>query len=339
MADQTGAATRSVIQRLQADATQFDFMQAVRRIERANADRPPIGHSVRIGDDPIRFGQSPSLRFATSTLERCEPGGGDKPPRLFVHFLGLLGPNGPMPIHITEYARERILANHDRTLACFLDVFNHRMISLFYDAWARNQQTVSFERGGENDRFAVYLASFFGVGMESFLNRDSIPDLAKIYYSGRLVCQTRHAEGLKAIVEDYFKIETTIQEFRGQWINLTEAYKCRMGESPYTGLLGSTIVVGSKVWDCQQKFRVRLGPMSFKDYTRMLPRGDSFKRLCDWLKNYVGYSMSWDAQLVLKADEVPAIALGKQGQMGWTTWLKSRPFARDADDLVVRPAA
>jgi type VI secretion system protein ImpH len=328
-----------VTQRLQAAPEAFDFLQAVRRIEGANRDRPPMGHSGRVGDDPVRFGQKPYVDFASSTVDRFEPAVDDKPARLFVNFIGLLGPNGPMPIHFTEYVMERIMSGHDRTLARFLDIFHHRMISLFYDAWARNQQTVSYERGGENDRFAAYLASFFGMGMPSFLNRDSVPDLAKIYYSGRLVCPTRHAEGLRAILEDYFKIKTTIQEFVGQWIHVSPGDQCRVGESPRTGQLGRTVVVGSMVWDCSQKFRVRLGPMSFADYTRMLPAGDSFRRLCDWLKNYVGYSLAWDAQLVLRAEEVPQASLGKLGQLGWTTWLKSKPFIRDADELVVQPAA
>lgn len=339
MADETGATAYSVMQRLQAAPEMFDFLQAVRRIEGANAGRPPMGHSVRVGDDPVRFCQNPHNDFATSALKRLEPATPDTPARLYVNFFGLLGPNGPMPLHFTEYVIERSLNFHDLTLARFLDVFHHRMLSLFYDAWARNQQAVSYERGGEHDRFATYLASCFGMGMPSFLDRDSVPDLAKIYYSGRLACQTRHAEGLQAVIEDYFKIKTTIKEFVGQWIAVPQGDQCRMGESPRTGQLGRTLVVGSMIWDCSQKFRVRLGPMSFADYTRMLPAGDSFKRLSDWVLNYVGYSLTWDAQLVLKKEEVPQATLGKVGQLGWTTWLKSKSFTRDADDLVVRPAA
>jgi len=338
MADQTGPAAPSVIQALSAAPEQFDFMQALRRIECAYPACPPIGHSLRASDDPVRFSQMPSLRFAPSMLEYCEQGEGDKPPRLFINGFGLLGPNGPMPLPFTEYVRERLLTARDPTLARFLDIFHHRMLSLFYDAWARNHQGVSLERGGSDDRFSCFIASFFGMGMPSFLNRDSIPDHAKLHYSGRLVCQTRNAEGLGAILSDYFKLPATIIEFVGHWLTLPQQYRCRLGESPDTGRLGSTAVVGSNVWDCQQKFRVRLGPMCFLDYVRMLPDGDSYRRLCDWLKNYVGYSLYYDIQLVLKADEVPQTCLGKVGKVGWTTWLGSQPARKDADNLIVNPA-
>ena len=339
MADQIWTAAPSVIEALYAAPEAFDFMQALRRIECAFPACPPIGHSLRASDDPVRFGQMPSLRFAPSMLECCERAVGGKPPRLFVNGFGLLGPNGPMPLPFTEYVRERLLTARDPTLARFLDIFHHRMLSLFYDAWARNHQAVSLERGGDDDRFACFIASFFGMGMPSLLNRDTVPDPAKLHYSGRLVCQTRHPEGLRAILADYFKIPATIIEFVGHWLTLPEQYRCRLGESPDTGCLGSTAVVGARVWDCQQKFRVRLGPMCFQDYTRMLPDGDSFRRLCDWLKYYVGYSLSYGVQLVLKAEEVPQTCLGSQGKLGWTTWLSSRPVTRDAEDLIVQPAA
>lgn len=339
MADPVGIAACPVIQALQAAPTTFDFLQALRRIEREHPACPPIGHGVRSVDDPVRFGQVASLRFAPSMLESCEPGSGGRPPRLLVNGFGLLGPNGPLPLHLTEYVRERLLLHRDLTMGRFLDVFHHRMIALFYDAWARNNQAVSFERGGEDDRFAVYVASFFGMGMASLLQRDGVSDVAKLHYAGRLACQTRNAEGLRAILAGYFKVPVAILEFVGQWIELPERYRCRLGQSPETGTLGASVVIGSRVWDCQQKFRVRLGPMDRQDYLRMLPGGDSFRRLCDWMKLYVGHSLAWDVQLVLKAADVPETCLGKQGQAGWTTWLTSRPVTRDADNLVVQPAA
>jgi type VI secretion system protein ImpH len=339
MADPAGPAAPSIIQELCAAAEQFDFMQALRRIECAYPSSPPIGHSARATEDPVRFGQMPSLRFAPSMFECCECRTAGLPPRLLVNGFGLLGPNGPMPLPFTEYVRDRLLSARDPTLARFLDIFHHRMISLFYDAWARNHPCVSFERGGDHDRFSCYIASFFGMGMPSFLRRDSIPDHAKHHYSGRLACQTRNAEGLQALLCDYFKIPVSLVEFVGQWLPLPERYRCRLGESHDTGRLGVTAVVGASVWECQQKFRVRLGPMALRDYLRMLPDGDSFQRLRDWLKTYAGYSLSYDVQLILKAEEVPRTCLGNAGKLGWTTWLGSHPHPQDATDLIVRPAA
>jgi len=316
----------------------FDFFQAVRRIECTRPDLPGVGRSQRPKEDPVRFCQAASLAFAPSTIAGYSPGPGGGPPRFVVNFLGLLGPNGPMPLHITEYVRERVRHHRDETLARFLDVFHHRMISLFYRAWACSQQTVSYDRDGD-DRFAVYIGSLFGIGMDSFRDRDAVPDIAKLHYSGRLVCGTRHAEGLRAIVSDYFGIAAEIDEFVGAWIDLPEDCCCRLGASPESGLVGSTAIVGSRVWQCQHKFRLKLGPMRLSAYERLLPGSDSLQRLIAWIRNYVGDELSWDVQLMLKGEEVPQLCLGQTGRLGWTTWLSSKPFEEDVDDLVLRPFA
>ena len=329
------AAAHSVINQLYEQPHRFDFFMAVRRLENCFPGRPRMGHSQTPADDPVRFCHDPTLAFPPSTLKGLEFGKGGRSPRLFVQFLGAFGPNGPLPLALTAYARERHLAKDD-TLARFLDVFHHRIVSLFYRAWAASQQAVQFERGGD-DRFAVYIGSLFGLGMPSLRHRDAVPDVAKLHYSGRLVCQTRHAEGLRALLEDYFRIKVNLEEFVGQWIDVPPDCQCRVGQTPRTGLLGRTIVIGSRVWDCQQKFRLRFGAMPLADYERMLPGGGSLVRLAGWVRNYLADEFSWDLQLVLKKEEVPKSIMGKYGRLGWTTWLQSKPFDHDADDLVLRP--
>ncbi len=336
MAGEDRAKAGSVTRELQAAPYKFDFFQAARRIECSRSDIPRIGCSQHPREDAVRFCQEPSLAFAPSTISRYSPASGDRRPRVFVNFFGLLGPNGPMPLHITEFVRERVRHHGDRTLARFFDLFNHRMIALFYRAWASNQQTVSYERE-DQDRIAVYIGSLFGIGMSAFRNRDAIPDVAKLHYSGRLVCGTRHAEGLRAIVSNYFGVPAETEEFVGEWVELPEGCRCCLGDSPETGLVGRTVIVGSRVWQCQHKFRIRLGPMGLGGYLRMLPGRDSLGRLIAWVRNYLGDELSWDVQLVLRAEEVPEVHLGQTGRLGWTTWMKSKPFEKDADDLVLRP--
>jgi len=335
MASEDRAAADALIRSLHEKPHGYSFYQAVRRLENARADLPRVGHSRRPSEDPIRFCQEASLAFPPATLKELRRGALGGAPQLFVTFMGLLGPNGPMPFHLTEYARGRALA-HDETLSRFLDVFNHRMVSLFYRAWASCNQAVNYERG-DGDRYAVYAGSLFGIGMSSLRERDRVPDGAKLYYSGRLVCQTRHRDGLRALLEDYFRIPARITEFVGQWLPLPEAYRCRLGESAETGSLGATAIVGAHIWDCQQKFRIVFGPMALADYERMLPGEASHERLVDWIRNYTGDELCADVQLILKAEEVPQVQLGAQGRLGWTTWLSSAPFERDADDLVLRP--
>ena len=327
----------SLINKLYEQPHAYNFFMAVRRLECACPDLPRTGYSRSPAGDPIRFCQEPTLAFPPSTLQKLEFGRDGRPPKLFVHFMGLLGPNGPMPLQLTEYARQR-QRERDNTLARFLDVLNHRFVALFYRAWAACQQAVNFERG-EADRFAVYVGSLFGLGMPSLRNRDAVPDVAKLHYSGRLSCLTRHAGGLEAILQHFFGVETTIEEFIGQWINIPPDCCCRLGETPRTGSLGRTAICGSRMWDCQQKFRIRFGAMALADYERLLPGGNSLVRVAAWVRNYIGDELSWDMQLVLKKEEVPTIRMGQFGRLGWTSWLSSKPFEHDVDDLVLRPSA
>ena len=339
MASEDGFETHSLIDQLAADPYRFDFYHAVRSLEALHPTSPRVGNSLRVADDPVRFCQQPSLRFEPATLTEFRHQRENAPMRMFVAFLGLLGPMGPMPLHLTEFIRDRERNANDPTGARFLDIFNHRVISLFYRAWAVNQQAVSFDRP-ELDRFVVYVATLIGLGTSNLRNRDEVPDLAKLHYSGRLAAQTRNAEGLRAILEDYFKVHVEIEQFVGHWMKLPKDCQCRLGESRDTGVLGKTAIVGTKIWECQQRFKIRMGPMGFADYQRLLPSGRSIRRLRDWVLNYVAQQFGFDVQLVLRGNEVPDCKLGKGARLGWSTWMKTKPgpMEKDRDDLVLKVA-
>ena len=141
-----------------------------------------------------------------------------------------------MPLHLTEYARDRIINSGDPTLARFLDVFHHRMLSLVYRAWADAQPTVQFDRP-DSDRFAAYIGSLVGIGLPSLEDRDAMPDLAKRYFAGRLVCQARNAEGLQAILSEFFRLPMRLVEFVGRWLPLPDDCRCvlRVGSATTLG--------------------------------------------------------------------------------------------------------
>src|ERR1043165_8875193 len=145
-------------------------------------DLPRVGHSISVSEDPVRFWQKPSLRFAPSTIDSVE--GPASAPRMAVNFFGLFGPNAPMPPHITEYALERELPpNKDSTITAFFNIFHQRLISFFYRAWAANQKAVDLDRP-EDQRFAIYLGAFFGIGMRPLQERDAVADKAKLFFTG-----------------------------------------------------------------------------------------------------------------------------------------------------------
>jgi type VI secretion system protein ImpH len=351
-----------LIEELAKNPFRFDFFRAVRLLENQLSDNPRIariGSSSLPSQDPIRFAQNPTLAFAPSTVEKLTRSESSGVPRLFIHFFGLFGPNGPLPMHITEYARERQMHSADHTLTAFVNVFNHRFASFFYRAWAANQKAVDMDRYVKWDEnrgkghpdlknepaFARYVASFFGLSIDSPTETTSseasakseVPLCSRLYFAGRLAAQTRNTEGLEAILCDFFQIKTEIQTFVGRWLDLPTNSLCKVGDSPETGKIGVTTIVGSRVWECQLNFRIRFGPMKLTDFERMLPVTTSFERLKKWVRSYVGEHFFWDVQLVLKADEVPDTCLGQAGRLGWTTWMKTGPFTKDAEDVILNP--
>lgn len=327
----------NVAEALAREPSAFDFFQALRLVECCNLPQPRIGCSARPEQDPVRLGQDPSLAFAPSTLASFEPASANGPARLACHFLGLFGPNGPLPLHLTEYATERRRHVHDTTLIAFADVFHHRMLSLFYRAWSLSRPTVSFDRP-EQDWFARYLASLFGMGLPALCGRDAFPDRAKLSYAGLLADHTRNPDGLRTMIGDHFHLPVRIEEFIGAWLLLPLASRCRLGTSPETGSLGRTAVAGSWVWSGQSRFRIVFGALTLIDYQRFLPGEPALAEVIAMVRIYVGDELEWELNLVLKKSEVPPIALGGPLRLGWTTWLPQSARAGDAADLILEPA-
>lgn len=321
-------------QALEAQPYKFGFYQTLRRFECLRKEKPRIGMSVRPADDVLRLSQEPSVAFAPSTLASFKIGTDENLSKLAVYFFGLFGPNGPLPLHLTEYARDRIRNSDDPTFSEFVDIFHNRMLSLFYRSWASAQPAVNFDRPDE-DRFSVYMGALFGLGMPSLKNRDEIPDLAKLHFAGRLSSQAKNAEGLMAIISTFFKVPVVIEQFIGEWLKIPGNNWCRLGVSPAIATLGVNTAIGDYVWQCQQKFRIILGPLEYQDYEHLLPGRNSGKRLRALVRNYIGDSMNWDVKLVLKKKKVPAFRLGEDDLLGWNTWLGRRTSNDDADDLVL----
>ena len=314
----------------------FGFLHTLRRLDCLQPERPRIGATARPADDPVRLGQRPSLRFAPAELAALVQSAAGRPPRLQVYFLGLLGPNGPLPLHLTEYARERERNVGDTTFARFLDIFHHRILALLYRAWAQAQPAVSFDRP-DQDRFGTDLASLSGNAMPAFQDRDAMPDLAKRHYAGHLSCPTRHPEGLESILRHLLGLPVRIEEFVGRWLVLPPDCRLRLGETPRTGALGATTTLGGRVWDHQSKCRVRIGPLRLAEYERLLPGNAALVRVKSVVRNYVGDALEWDLNPVLAEPEVPRLRLGSGPRLGWTTWLASGALGRDGDDLKLDP--
>ena len=315
----------------------FEFYDAVRRIECAYPQHPRLGRSTKPAEDPVRLRHTASLAFAPRMLDRLERPADGQPPRLYGLFLGLFGPNAPLPLHLTEYAIDRQINARDTTFSAFADVFHHRMMSLFYRTWADAQPTVQYDRPAD-DRFATYVGALVGLATPHLHDRDALPDQGKRFFAGRLLQQTRNAEGLKTLLEDFFRIPVRVIEFVAEWMRLPNEAHLRLGGGASVAALGRTAVAGESVWGAQQRFRLRIGPLDGSQFQHFLPGGTALAQMVAAVKTYLGEEKAWDLQLVLRRDEIPTTRLGQAGRMGLTTWLGAPSRHDDADDVVLRPA-
>lgn len=334
-----GAGWTRMMDALSRAAPQFDFFQALRRLEalhRDSPDRPRFGEALRPADEPLRLGQEPSLSFPAGALSGLQPSTEGTPPRLLVNFFGLLGPNGPLPLHLTEYARDRQRNSDDPTMARFLDLFHHRMLLFFYRAWAAGQPTASRDLPAA-DRFELYVGTLVGLGLASLRQRDAFPDLAKLYYAGRLAPHHRNAEGLAAMVGDFFGVPAFVQSFMGEWIDLPADRRWRLGADNGPGRLGVSTMLGARTWTRQQKFRLVLGPLGRAKFQSLLPGGTSLPKLAALVRTYAGDELHWDLRLILEEKVEQPFRLG-QARLSWTAWLGRAADSR-REDLVLDPQA
>jgi type VI secretion system protein ImpH len=336
MADEHGPPPRDLswIDRLAADASTFGFHVALRRIDAAFPELPPLGGAERPSQEPVRLGQSPASAFEPNELTEFVIGQDGSPSRLTVAFLGLWGPNGPLPAPMTEYARDRLRHAGDPTITRFADVFHQRMLLLLHRAWARTQPTVAMDRPAA-DTFALYVGALMGLGLQATRRRNGPDDHPWLHYAGRLGASTRNADGLRDIIADRFGLPTAVEEFVGAWLDLPEDARWTLGVSRDTGTLGRSTLLGARAWSRTHKFAVVLGPLAAAEFERMLPGSAEMERLAALVRFYTSEEWECELRLVLAESAIAPMQLGRAGRLGWTTRIGTGPGA--SFDLVVDP--
>lgn len=343
MASQNGQETHRVIQR-QAELDQlfaqlahspfrFDFFSTLRRIEALDADAPLLGRAAHPKQEVVRLSQQPSLTFAPSNLTEFRI---DRNGRgiLAMRFMGLYGPHGALPVHLTELTQERIASHNDQTMRAFADIFHHRMLSHFYRAWRQSQPTANRDRP-RDDRFMTYVGSFVGQYSKALDQRDAVDDKAVRFFAGQLGRLGKSALGLQQILSYVFQTKVVVDEFTATWMQLPLSERTKLGAISDTSRLGVGATLGAKVLDAQHNISLKLGPFCFEKYQQLLPARSGAKLLTAWLNRYLGMSIGVKSVHILRRDEVPKNSLGKFGQLGWTVWLGTRRSSQDAFDLKI----
>jgi len=266
--DRQPPAALKLLASLAAAPHRFDFVAALRTLDCAFPERPRLGRSVRPSDDAVRLAQQPHMAFPAGPVATFSRRGGVAG-TLRVFLLGLLGPNGPLPLHLTEYVLDRLRRPEDTTFRSFLDLFHHRLLSLFWRAIADFQPAIECDRP-QQDRFAKQLGSCAGFGASADADPDPRVDRARRHWIGHFSRQSRDPEGLRAMLAGFFGAEVRIEEFVARWLPMPGDDRCRLGR-PTRTVLGGDAMLGDSVWDCAQTFRLVVGPLPRAGYERLLP--------------------------------------------------------------------
>ncbi len=363
------SSSNSVDRKLQREPYAFGFFQAVRVLERLWPNKAAVGQDSPPGEEVVRFLAHQSLEFPASEIYGFKEPIESDPARMTVTFLGMTGSSGVLPRPYTELvlARSR---QKDTTFRNFLDLFNHRLISLFYRAWEKYRFWIGYERAAQIqkrpdwqsphklrdfslyerpkiDLFSEALLNVAGLGSpslryqvrnhEQLVNRREIDDETLRYYAGHFSQQRHSAIGLESMLRDFFGVPVQVHQFFGQWLCLDREYQTQLvlgGNAE----LGVTAIVGERVWDIQSKFRIEAGPLTYSQFRQFLPSGSAHRPMAHLSRLYAGLEFDMDLQLTLKSDEVPPCQLGAGAlggtQLGWDTWIRSTEFTNDRTDPV-----
>ncbi len=296
---------------------QSGFISLMRAISAKNPDMPLPGAAERPSQEVFRLGQTATMAFSPREISRLSLQ--DDRLHLKLFSLGAWGPQGALPLHLTELAGSRY-AQRDTTLTDFLDIFHHRALALFYRAWFVAQDTASLDRT-RDERFSFYIASLVGMDPQDLQDK-CLPAHARLASSAHLIREARNPDGLLGAIRYYFQIAAQMEEYVTQWIYLDSQDRSILGKTDSALQLGEGAILGDTVRDRQHKFKIILGPLTLAQYMRFSPWGPDLPVLKEWVRNFTGFEYAWDTQLVLAANEVPQASLSGAHQLGYAAWLE-----------------
>ncbi len=311
----------SLKERLLKEFYRFSFFKAVNLLESLFPDKKPLGQTLVPFEEVVRFSSKPGFVFPPSDISGIEQVDEFKPIDMEVAFMGLVGPSGVLPRWYNEQVLER-LHDGDSGLKSFYDIFNHRLISLFYLGWKKPRLSVNFQPEAK-DRISSRFLDLVGLGTPGLIENIGLQDNSLIYYySGLLSRQVPSAISIESTVEYFTGTATNITQFVERMISISLEDQTQIGAENCE--LGSNTVCGSYIWESQTKFRVNLGPMGFDDFSRFIPTDKMLRSTFSLVRYMVGIEFEFEISLALKREEVPSCVLGGESALlGWSTWIKS----------------
>ncbi|MBQ1763179.1 MAG: type VI secretion system baseplate subunit TssG [Aquincola sp.] len=319
------------------------FLGLLRRLavhEGQQTGAPPVGLAQRPQQEGHRLGQQASLAFAPRELASVtlEPG---LPAQLRLFGLGVLGPNGPLPLHMTERVRERSESRRDDTLAHFIDLFHHRYFSHFYRAWAQAQSAAGLDRAND-ETFTRYIARLAG-DEPAEVQGSALAPHARWAASAHRIRSARDPDGLVSSLSRYFGVPVRLCEFQLHWVPLDTVDQTQLDHPRASGVLGQGAVAGEFIPDRQSRFRLQIGPLDLPGYLRLTPEGEGngqdLPALVELVRSFIGLEYEWEVELLLLADSAPPCVLGDGALLGCSSWMgkDERHGRQHVTGLVMQP--
>lgn len=332
--------TASLKQDLFERPSAFEFFQAVRLLHKLRPDREGVGRDADPGREAVRFRSDTSFVFPEGDIRAITPGEAETPDEMVVKMLGVASPGsfGSLPTPYVEELRRQERELKNPAMREFFDLFNHRLVALFYRAWERARLPVLHDLGVDN-AFETALFAVLGLHGPAFDARMPLDQTALLSRAGLLAMAPAPASAIGSIVTSLFGVPARVEQFLPSWYAIDAGDRARLGAA--NARLGIDLNLGEQVLLVQSRFRVALGPVGRERFLALLPDGSEFAALSSVVRLAAGVEFDFDVQIVLAAAEVPKTRLfGGLGasQLGWTTWLRTQEFREDARAAIFEPA-
>jgi type VI secretion system protein ImpH len=317
---------------LEQDAAhRYSLFAALKQIEQERPEQSRLGDARRRRDESVTISQSAHVTFAPSDVRSIQATDAGRV-RIEQYSFGLLGPNGALPLHLSQLAIERQIVDKDGATVAFLDVFHHRLASLFFRAWADSEPTVNVDAPAD-DPVGTVLGALAGVESPAAAGRDGIPSAAKWRAALDLGRPARSPERLQALLARHLGMPVTVRPFAGSWLRIPEADRCRIRQHGETAQLGAGATLGAESWQRAHRFEVCIGPLDAHQFQSLLPGRPALRTLTEWIRLYTHDEWDWVVRLIARTPCCHAAVLGGGSQLGWSSWLGTR--SGEADDVTL----
>jgi type VI secretion system protein ImpH len=309
----TGDLTGAFLQ--EQDLRRAGLFAIVRQLEARAQGKPRLGRAKRPEHSIVDLAQEPILGFAQSTLAKVEPRQGRM--RLRGYWLGLTGPMGPLPTHLTEFTHYERLYADKHPFGDWLDMLAGRMLQMFYRAWADSQPAAHADRPGD-DRFAGWLAALSGA-MEGAHEDSAFFPRARTHYAS-LFSGSRSAVAIEDGLSHLLRQPVRVIEYIPKWRAFEPEDQSRLGSA--FNILGGDVVLGRSVFSASDAFRVVVRAESYRDYQSLLPGGERFAVAAEAIEAFKPSHLEWDLCVEIDDADAPPARLDGRARLGWTGWMK-----------------